>query len=105
LIETTHIHFLDTCIKIIAEHHEKWDGSGYPKGLKGEEISIPGRIVAISDVFDALISERVYKPAFPPEKAFEIIEQGKGKHFWPKMVDIFLDSKDEIIQIMNSYRD
>ena len=105
LIETTHIHFLDTCIKIISEHHEKWDGSGYPKGLKGEEISIPGRIVAISDVFDALISERVYKTAFPPEKAFEIIAQGKGKHFCPNLVDIFLDSQEEIIQILNSYRD
>lgn len=105
LIESTNLHFLDTCIKIISEHHEKWDGSGYPKGLKGEEISIPGRIVAIADVFDALISERVYKPAFPPEKAFGIIAEGRGRHFCPTLTDIFLDSKNEIIRIMKSYED
>ncbi len=105
LIQNTGIHFLDTCIKIIGEHHEKWDGSGYPKGLKGKEISIPGRIVAISDVFDALISQRVYKPAFSPERAFEIIKEGRGKHFCPTLVDIFLDSKDEIMAIVNRYKD
>ncbi len=105
LIESTSMHFLDTCIKIIGEHHEKWDGSGYPKGLKGEEISIPGRIVAIADVFDALISERVYKPAFSPEKAFGIIAEGRGKHFCPTLTDIFLDSKNEIVRIMKSYED
>lgn len=105
LIRNTGIHFLDTCINIIGEHHEKWDGTGYPKGLKGEEISIPGRIVAISDVFDALISQRVYKPAFSLKRAFEIIEEGKGKHFCPGLVDIFLDSKDEIIDIVKRYGD
>ena len=105
LIQTTDIHFLDTCIQIINEHHEKWDGSGYPKGLQGEAISIPGRIVAIADVFDALISERVYKPAFSPEKAFGIIEESRGKHFCPTLTDIFLDSKEEIIRIMRSYED
>jgi len=105
LIESTGIHFLDTCIHIIGEHHEKWDGSGYPQGLKGEEIFIPGRIVAIADVFDALISERVYKPAFSPEKAFGIIAEGRGKHFCPTITDIFLESKDEIIRIMKSYED
>ncbi|MFP4460748.1 MAG: HD domain-containing phosphohydrolase [Thermotogota bacterium] len=105
LIENTNIHFLDTCIKIISEHHEKWDGSGYPKGLKGEEISIPGRIVAIADVFDALISERIYKPAFSAEKAFGIIAEGRGRHFCPALTDIFLNSKDEIMRIMHSYED
>jgi len=105
LIESTSMHFLDTCIKIISEHHEKWDGSGYPNGLKGEEISIPGRIVAIADVFDALISERVYKPDFSPEKAFGIIAEGRGKHFCPTLTDIFLESKNEIVRIMKSYED
>ena len=84
---------------IALTHHEKWDGSGYPKGLRGEEIPLQGRICAIADVFDALTSERPYKKAFSNEKAFEILEEGKGKHFDPELIDKFVDSTDEVIAV------
>ena len=105
LEQSTSISFLETSIRIISEHHEKWNGKGYPGGLKGEEISIPGRIVAVADVFDALISKRVYKPAFSTEKAFGIIEEGLGTHFCPTIGRLFLDNKEEIVRIMNKYKD
>jgi len=76
--------------KIFAEtHHEKWDGSGYPKGLRGEGIPLPGRLMAIADVYDALISERAYKKAMPHEEAVAAILAGKGSHFDPVLVDVF----------------
>lgn len=84
-------------------HHEKYDGTGYPRGLKGEEIPLVGRIVAIADVFDALTSKRYYKPAYPVEKALNIIEEGKGKHFDSTLVDAFFDSMDEILEIRKKY--
>ncbi len=105
LLSNTNISFLDTCLSIIAEHHEKWDGSGYPKGLKGEEITIPGRIIAVADVFDALISKRVYKEAFSIEKAFDILTEGRGKHFAPQVVDIFLENRTEVENIIEQYKD
>jgi putative two-component system response regulator len=71
-------------------HHEKWDGRGYPKGLKGEEIPLEGRIMAIADVYDALVSARPYKLPFSHEKAEEIIREDAGKHFDPQLVDVFL---------------
>ena len=70
-------------------HHEKWDGSGYPHGLKAEEIPLEGRLMAIADVYDALIAKRPYKDPFPPEKAAEIIIEGSGKSFDPKLVEVF----------------
>lgn len=76
------------------EHHEKWDGSGYPRGIKEDEIHIFGRIVAFADVFDALISERVYKSAWPVEKIIEFAREQRGLHFDPKIVDIFLNNLD-----------
>ncbi len=86
-------------------HHEKWDGSGYPRGLSGEDIPLEGRICAIADVFDALTSKRVYKPEFPIEKAVEILKEGRGNHFDPKLIDIFLDSMDEILAIKEKYQE
>jgi len=83
--------FLTVACEIMETHHEKWDGSGYPHGLKGEEIPISGRIMALADVYDALISERVYKAAFSHEKARDIIIEGKGTHFDPDVVDAFLE--------------
>ena len=71
-------------------HHEKWDGSGYPSGLKGTDIPLEGRLMAIADVYDALVSARPYKKPFPPEKATEIIEKGRGISFDPRLVDAFL---------------
>ena len=88
-------------IEIAEAHHEKWDGSGYPFGKKGEEIPLSARIVAVADVFDALTSKRPYKEAFPLEDSFRIIEEGKGKHFDPTIVDVVLQNRD---QVENLYR-
>ncbi len=88
---------------IALQHHEKWDGTGYPQGLKAEEIHIYGRIVALSDVFDALFSERVYKEAWDIEHVISWIAQQRGKHFDPQLVDIFLDSIDEFIAISEEF--
>ena len=81
--------------EIALNHHEKWDGTGYPAGKSGEEIPLSGRIVALSDVYDALTSERSYKKAFSHSTAVEIITSERAKSFDPKIVDIFLDIQDE----------
>jgi methanogenic corrinoid protein MtbC1 len=82
---------LDLAATIALSHHEKWDGSGYPRGISGEAIPIEGRIVAIADVFDALTSDRVYRKAFPVEKAVEMMKEQRGLHFDPVLLDAFLD--------------
>lgn len=87
---------LDMAYQIAYFHHEKWDGSGYPQGLKGEKIPIEARIVALADVFDALSSKRVYKEAFSREKCVEIVESERNKHFQAKILDILLENLDEI---------
>ena len=87
------------------EHHEKWDGSGYPRGLKGEEIHIYGRITAIADVFDALGTDRVYKMAWSDEKIFKLFKEEKAKHFDPTLIDLFFDNLDEILNIRESLKD
>jgi response regulator RpfG family c-di-GMP phosphodiesterase len=79
------------------EHHEKWDGSGYPRGLKGEDIHIYGRITAIADVYDALTQKRIYKEPWPQEKVIEFIKDQSGKHFDPHLVEVFLNNYQEII--------
>ena len=76
-------------------HHERWDGTGYPAGLAGDGIPLPGRILAIADVYDALIGERPYKPPLPHEKALQIIEESSGSHFDPTLVDVFLSVEEE----------
>jgi len=81
--------YLNESIEMASYHHEKWDGSGYPEHLKGEEIPLSARIMAVADVFDALIAERVYKKGFPYEKAMSIITEGAGKHFDPVVVEAF----------------
>lgn len=83
-------------------HHERWDGTGYPKRLKGEEIPLSARIMAIADVFDALVSERCYKKAMPPNEAFAVIMEESGSHFDPKLVEVFLNRKEEILNIINN---
>ena len=90
--------FLLNARMFTAYHHERWDGSGYPHGFKGEEIPIHGRIMGIVDVYDALISERPYKKAFTDEQAMEIITAESGRHFDPKIVDIFVELHDRFIQ-------
>jgi putative two-component system response regulator len=82
-------YFLSHAKVLAGTHHEKWDGSGYPKGLKGYEIPLQGRLMAIADVYDALISERPYKKAFPKDEAVRIIIEGGGTHFDPKLIDVF----------------
>lgn len=88
-------------IDIAETHHEKWDGSGYPKGLKGSEIPLAGRIVALADVLDALLTRRPYKEPFSFERAMEIIHEGKGNHFDPDIVEIFEDNIDSFKYIYN----
>jgi two-component system sensor histidine kinase/response regulator len=90
---------------IALTHHEKFDGSGYPLGLKGTDIPLVGRIVAIADVFDALSSKRIYKPAFPVEQCFEILEQGRGKHFDPALLDAFVAARDEVLSVQIAHAD
>ncbi len=86
-------------------HHEKWDGSGYPLGIKGSDIPIEGRIAAVADVFDALSSKRVYKPAFPIEKVVDIFKESRGKHFDPELVDILFENLDEFLIIKDQYKE
>ncbi|MCX6062063.1 MAG: response regulator [Campylobacterales bacterium] len=90
---------------IAHEHHEKWDGSGYPRALSGENIHIYGRITALADVFDALSCERVYKSAWPIEKIIEFILSESGKHFDPTLVDLLMDNIDSFIAISREYKD
>jgi response regulator RpfG family c-di-GMP phosphodiesterase len=85
-----HSEFLQTAKEIVYSHHEKWDGSGYPQGLKGDDIPIPARLMAIADVYDALISKRVYKAGMSHQEATQIILVGRGTHFDPDLVDAFV---------------
>ncbi len=91
--------------EIALNHHEKWDGSGYPNGLKGEEISYFGRIVAIADVFDALTTNRPYKAAWPVEQAMEYIASQRGQHFDPKLVDLFVEILPKVLTYKDRYAD
>lgn len=90
---------------IALEHHEKWDGSGYPNAKKGEEIHIYGRITAIADVFDALGSDRIYKKAWQLEAILDFFKKERGVHFDPKMVDIFFENLNKILEIRDAFRD
>jgi len=90
---------------IALSHHEKWDGSGYPSGIAGEEIPRWGRICAVADVFDALTSDRVYRKAMPNEKAFAIMRDGRGSHFEPMLVDLFFSELDDVMAIKQTYQD
>jgi putative two-component system response regulator len=97
--------FLAYAKEIAYYHQEKWDGSGYPEGLSGDDIPVSARIMAIADVYDALVSRRVYKEGMPHEKALAIIVEGKGSHFDPDMVDAFLEIAEECRAIADRYRD
>ncbi len=97
--------YIEVLKEIVMSHHEKWDGSGYPEGLKCNEIPLSARIMAIADVFDALVSPRCYKEPFPVDKAFEIIRASSGSHFDPILVTEFQRIKNDIIAIMNEYSD
>lgn len=96
---------LKTAAIVASQHHEKYDGSGYPEGLKGEEIHIFGRISAIADVFDALGSDRVYKKAWDMEKIIALFHEERGRHFDPKLIDIFFENISDFLAIKESFRD
>jgi HD-GYP domain-containing protein (c-di-GMP phosphodiesterase class II) len=89
------IDFLQLALEIPGYHHEKWDGTGYPQGLIGESIPLAARIFAVADVWDALISDRPYRLAWPHEKALAYIQEQSGRHFDPRVVDAFLQLLDE----------
>jgi putative two-component system response regulator len=99
------VDFLTVAMEIARHHHERWDGSGYPDRLAGEEIPLSARLMAIADVFDALISRRVYKPPMPFAEAYEIIVAGRGSQFDPDVVDSFVAVFDEMCAIASRYRD
>lgn len=99
------VDFLNVAKEIALSHQEKWDGSGYPQGLKGDDIPIAARLMAVADVYDALISRRVYKAPIPHEQAVEIVRQGRGQHFDPDVVDAFLASSDVFHEIALRYAD
>jgi len=99
------VEFLKVAKQIAYGHQEKWDGSGYPEGDSGDDIPIPARLMAVADVYDALISRRVYKEGMPHEKAVGIIQEGSGSHFDPDMVEAFLAIQDEFRSIAARYAD
>jgi putative two-component system response regulator len=86
-------------------HHEKYDGSGYPTGLRGEHIPLEARIVAIADVYDALTSVRPYKPAWPVEEALTYMDEHAGRHFDPKLVEILAREREEVLSIGERFAD
>ena len=90
---------------VAGQHHEKYDGTGYPNGLKGEEIHIYGRIVGIVDVFDALIHKRCYKKPWPLDKVIDELKSQEGKHFDPKLLNLFLDNITKVMSIIDTYPD
>lgn len=97
--------FVRIGIEIAASHHEKWDGTGYPDGLAGENIPLVGQILALSDVYDALTSKRCYKEAFSHARSLEIIVDSRGKHFGPDVVDSFVKAEKDFVSIRERYND
>lgn len=105
ILRTSKREILRSAAIVSYSHHERWDGSGYPLGLKGEDIHIFGRITAIADVFDALSSARVYKKSWALEDVLKLFNEEKGKHFDPNLIDVFMDNLDEILQIKENFKD
>ncbi|MCQ2580103.1 MAG: HD domain-containing protein [Treponemataceae bacterium] len=97
--------YIEVASDIAISHHERWDGKGYPYGLAGEKIPLCARIMAIVDVFDALVSERCYKKAYSLEETFKIIRNSSGTHFDPVLTEVFLDNKKKIMKISSQYKD
>ncbi|NLX19371.1 MAG: DUF3369 domain-containing protein, partial [Desulfobulbus sp.] len=105
LLTSSRSPIIQTAARIILEHHERWDGQGYPRGLTGEEIHISGRIVSVADVFDALSNRRVYREAWSWEAVLTYFREQRGRRFDPKLVDILLESTDELRAIWLQYKD
>jgi HD-GYP domain-containing protein (c-di-GMP phosphodiesterase class II) len=105
LLRNSRRELLQAAATIALQHHEKWDGSGYPQGLKGEEIHLYGRITAVADVFDALGSARVYKPAWELERILRLFAEERGKHFDPQIVDVFMEILPHILEVRDREQD
>jgi len=105
LLKNSNRRILKTAAIVAHEHHEKWNGRGYPQGLKGDAIHIYGRITAIADVFDALGSERVYKKAWELDRILNLIKEERGEHFDPQLVDVFFEQLPAILHIRDAYSD
>ncbi|QHT60147.1 HD domain-containing protein [Paenibacillus lycopersici] len=105
LLRTSGRKLLKTAAIVAYHHHEKWDGTGYPQGLQGEEIHLYGRITAVADVFDALGSDRAYKKAWELDRILELFREERGRHFDPRVVDVFLDKLPELLEIRERYKD
>ena len=105
ILKNSNREILKTAAIVAHEHHERYDGKGYPEGLKGEEIHIFGRISAVADVFDALGSPRVYKKPWVIDDILNYFRQERGKHFDPVLVDILFDNLDEFLEIKEKYSD
>lgn len=105
ILEGSEAELLKLAAAIAWTHHERFDGTGYPRNLAGEAIPVEGRIAAIADAFDALTSRRVYKPAFPIDQAIAMMQQQRGRQFDPALLDLFLDSMEAVLTIRNQYGD
>jgi putative two-component system response regulator len=105
ILEVGSSNILDMARTIALTHHERWDGTGYPLGLKGDDIPLVGRIVAVADVFDALSSRRAYKKAFPLEQCFSVMQEGRGSHFDPNVLDAFMVIRDQVVAVQLQYAD
>lgn len=105
LLKNSHRRILKTAAIVAHQHHEKWNGRGYPNGLKGEEIHIYGRITALADVFDALASDRIYKKAWEIDRIIDLLKEERGEHFDPKVVDTFLENLPQVLKIRDQYSD
>jgi len=105
MLKNSHRPLLKLAATVAYEHHEKWDGSGYPRGLKGDKIDIAGRITALADVFDALGSDRVYKKAWDDERIFNLFREERGKHFDPTLVDMFFDNLNDFLEVRSQFKD
>ncbi len=105
MLKNSRRRILKTAAIVAHEHHEKWNGRGYPRGIKGEEIHIFGRITAIADVFDALGSDRVYKKAWPLEKILNLFKEERGEHFDPRVCDVFFERLDALLEIRDRFSD
>jgi putative two-component system response regulator len=91
---------LETAATVAWTHHEKWDGSGYPRAMAGDEIPLEGRIAAVADVFDALVTDRPYRAALQPEEALDVIRSERGRHFAPDVLDAFLRGTADVVAVM-----
>ena len=105
ILEVGSSRLLDLARTIALTHHERWDGTGYPLGLKGTDIPLVGRITAVADVFDALSSRRTYKKAFPLDECFQIMQDSRGTHFDPKVLDAFLSVRDKVVNVQLHFAD